>query len=186
MGTGSKGQKPRRTAGNLPASALVCCPTVTVPQIADNIHQEMAKTALTKTNDSSEGLPSLFADLAEDLTTLFDAKLALLKIELREDIEGYIRSTAMIIVGGVVVLVGFAALNSALAFLIAVLLQRSGISEPASYGLGFLITALVYLIAGGILIVTNKNKLAAQDIVPTRTINELKKDKERIEEEITD
>ena len=146
----------------------------------------MAKTAVTVKHDSSDSIPSLFANLAEDLTELVDAKLALLKIELREDLEAYLRSIAMIIVGGAVALVGFAVLNASIAFFISMLFQRAGMNAAASYGLGFLITAAAYLAIGAALILINKNRLAEQDIVPTRTINELKKDKERIEEAITE
>jgi uncharacterized membrane protein YqjE len=144
----------------------------------------MAKKALTVTNETPEGLPSLFADLADDLTDLFDAKLSLLKIELREDFEAYIRSLTMLVIGAVVALVGFALLNVAFAFLVSMLFAGMGLSETARYGLGFAITSIIYLALGGALIMINKNKIAAQNIVPTRTINELKKDKERIEEEI--
>ena len=48
----------------------------------------------------------------------------------------------------------------------------------AVYALGFVITGVVYLIIGGIFIITAKNRLAKQDIVPNRTVDELRKDKE--------
>ena len=186
MGTGRKGQKHRQRPS---ACGLFCmlrnCESRSRGPYSNQIERlNMAKQAITVKDETAEGLPSLFANLANDLTELFDAKLALLKIELREDIEAYVRSIAMIIVGAVVALVGFSVLNVAIAFFVSTLFQATGLSEPARYGLGFFITALVYLAIGGVLIVTNKNKLGERDIVPTRTINELKKDKERIQEEI--
>jgi uncharacterized membrane protein YqjE len=134
--------------------------------------------------EDPEGLPALFGKMAEDLTELFDAKLALLKIEVREDVEAYVRGTAMIAVGAVVALVGFALLNVAVAFLVSTLFQNTGLSQPVRYAFGFAITAVVYLIGGGILIMINKNRMAAQKFGPERTITELKRDKEAIEEEI--
>ena len=144
----------------------------------------MESEALQRRTESPEGLPALLAKMADDLTELFDSKLTLLKIELREDIEAYIRNAAMIAVGAVVALVGFALLNVAIAFLVSLMFRNTGLSQPVQYGLGFAITAFIYLAAGGALMLINKNKMAAQNIIPERTIAELKRDKERIEEEI--
>ncbi len=144
----------------------------------------MKNEAMQAKTEEPEGLPALFGKMADNLTELVDAKLTLLKIELREDAEAYIRGIATIVIGGVVVLVGFALINVALAFLISTLFQNTSLSQPARYGLGFAITALIYLIAGAALIIVSKNKLAAQEFGPERTMKELRRDKERIEEEI--
>ena len=141
----------------------------------------MKNDAIKTTSEEPEGLPSLFGKMADDLTQLFDAKLALLKIEISEDVAAYIRGSVMIVVGGVIGLVGFALLNVAIAFLMSTLFQNTGLSQPVRYSLGFAITALIYLVLGAVLIMINKNKLAAQGIMPTRSINELKKDKAQIE-----
>lgn len=144
----------------------------------------MKNDAIQTKTEEPEGLPALFGKMADDLTQLFDAKLTLLKIEIREDVEAYIRGTAMILIGAVAALVGFALFNVAIAFLVSTLFQNTGFSQPVRYGLGFAITALVYLAVGGILVIVNKNRMAAQELGPERTIAELKKDRERIEEEI--
>lgn len=54
-----------------------------------------------------EGLTALFSKMADELTQLVDMKLMLLKVELKEDIAGYIRGGLMILIGGVVIAVGF-------------------------------------------------------------------------------
>lgn len=140
--------------------------------------------AIARHSDEPDGLPALFGRMADDLTDLFDAKLALLKIELHEEIRAYIRASAMMITGAVAALVGFALLNTAAAFLISSLFQNTSLSQPARYGLGFAITSVIYLIGAGALILVGKNKLAAQAVIPQRTVAEFKKDKERIEKEI--
>ena len=122
-----------------------------------------------------DAFPDLFARLADDLTQLFDTKLTLLKVELKEDIDAYIRGGVMIAIGGVL---------AAIAFLISTLFENTSLSQPARYGIGFVITSLVYLAAGGALVVINKNRLAEQGLVPERTVAELKKDKERLQEEL--
>jgi uncharacterized membrane protein YqjE len=143
----------------------------------------MAK-ALQIKEDTSDSLPELFGRLADDVTELVDAKITLLKIELREEFEAYLRGTVMILIGGVLALMGFALVNVAVAFLIASLFANTGLSEAAKYGLGFGIAALAYMAIGAVIIVISKNKLAAQRLVPPRTVAELKRDKQRLEEEI--
>lgn len=138
-----------------------------------------------ETQDANqESLPVLFTRLADDLTQLFDTKIALLKVEVKEDVAAYLSGTTMILAGAVLAVVGFALLNVAVAFLIASLFQNSGLSQPVSYALGFIITAVIYLALGAALIIINKNKIAAQGLGPERTIAQLKKDKEMLQEEL--
>lgn len=129
-------------------------------------------------------LPSLLERLAADLATLFDQKVTLLKIELKEEVDAYIRGTIAIVAGAVVATVGFALLNVALAFGITTLLANLDVTQPAKYALGFVITGVIYLVLGGITVVAAKNRLARQGIVPKQTIRELEKDKEWIQKEI--
>ena len=129
-------------------------------------------------------LPSLFERLAEDLAKLFDQKVTLLKIELKEDVDAYVRGSIAILAGAVVATVGFALLNVALAFGITALLAGLDISQPAKYALGFVITGVVYLVIGAIVVLLAKNRLARQGLVPRRTVNELEKDKEWIQKAI--
>lgn len=131
-----------------------------------------------------EKLPSLFGRLGDDVTKLLDTKLSLLKVEIKEDVNAYIRGGVLIAGGGVVAAIGFALLNVAVAFFVSTLFANTGLSQPAKYALGFVITGALYLIVGGVLVVMMKNRLAAQGIVPERTVEELQKDKEWLKEEL--
>jgi len=144
----------------------------------------MASKAVKVTEEGSDTLPALFGRMADDLAELFDAKLALLKIELREEMELYLRGAVSIVIGAVLALMGFALVNVAVAFLIASLFENTSLSQPARYGVGFGVAALVYLVLGAVLIVVSKNKLARQQLVPPRTVEELKRDKQRLEKGI--
>jgi len=144
----------------------------------------MASKAVKVTEEGSDTLPALFGRMADDLGELFDAKLALLKIELREEMESYLRGAVSIVIGAVLALMGFALVNVAVAFLIASLFENTSLSQPARYGVGFGVAALVYLVLGAVLIVVSKNKLARQQLVPPRTVEELKRDKQRLEKGI--
>jgi uncharacterized membrane protein YqjE len=144
----------------------------------------MSNKSVTRIEREPEGLPALFSKLADDLTTLLDTKLTLLKVELKEEFDAYIRGVMMILIGAVVAIVGFALLNVALAFLMSLLFANTSFSQPARYAFGFIITALIYLIIGGLTIAVTKNRLAKQGLVPKRTVKELERDKEWLQKEI--
>ena len=141
-------------------------------------------TAMPEVGRAMDALPSLFARLGDQLTQLFDAKLSLLRIELKEEVATYLRGTAMIVAGAVVALIGFALLNVAMAFLVSMIFDAAQIPQALRYALGFVITAVLYLVVGAILILKAKNRIAKQGIVPPRTVTELKRDKEWLEKKI--
>lgn len=130
-----------------------------------------------------EALPALFGRLGDDVMKLVDTKLSLLKVEVKEDADAYIRGAVLIGIGGVIAAVGFALLNVAVAFAVSTLLPDDW-SPPAKYALGFVITGLVYLIIGGIIVVVMKNRLTNRNPVPSRTVEELRKDKQWLKKEI--
>jgi uncharacterized membrane protein YqjE len=142
------------------------------------------RNSLIKPEPETEGLPALFAKLADELTRLFDTKLALLRVEIKEEVSAYTRGVIAIVIGGVVVVVGFALLNVAIAFLVSTVFENSNLTQPVRYALGFIITSLVYLVGGGVLILITKNRLANVGIVPKRTVAELERDKEWLQTEV--
>ncbi|MDQ6652152.1 MAG: phage holin family protein [Acidobacteriota bacterium] len=139
-------------------------------------------TALTPKID--ESLPTLFSRLGDDVMQLFDTKLSLLKVEIKEEANAYARGGIMIGVGGIIAAIGFALLNVALAFGISTLFANTGFSQPARYAIGFVTAGLLYLIVGTILISAMKKKLAKQNLVPDRTVEELRKDKQWLKNEL--
>jgi len=132
----------------------------------------------------NESLPQLFARLGEDVMQLFDTKMSLLKVEIKEEANEFARDGLMIAVGGIIAAIGFALLNVALAFGISSLFANADLSQPAKYAIGFVTAGFLYLIVGAILIAAMKNRLAKQKLVPDRTIEELRKDKEWLKKEL--
>jgi uncharacterized membrane protein YqjE len=130
-----------------------------------------------------DSLPSLFGRLGDDVMRLFDAKLGLLKVELKEEASVYGRTTALMAVGGVVAAIGFALLNVAIAFFVTRLFFMS-FTPPVSYALGFLVTGALYLIVGGAVILAMKNRLTKLSAAPERSMEELRKDKQWLKNEI--
>jgi len=142
-----------------------------------------ASTAITPKVEN-ESLPTLFSRLGDDVVQLFDTKVSLLKVELREEASAYARGGVMIAVGGIVAAIGFALLNVALAFGISTLFGDTALSQPARYAIGFVTAGVLYLIVGTIIISAVKSKLAKQNLVPDRTVEELRKDKQWLKNEL--
>jgi uncharacterized membrane protein YqjE len=139
--------------------------------------------AFTPKNDN-ESLPTLFSRLGDDVMQLFDTKMSLLKVEIKEEANEYARDGAMIAVGGVIAAIGFALLNVALAFGISILFADTALSQPAKYAIGFVSTGILYLIVGTIIISAMKSRLAKQNLIPDRTVEELRKDKQWLKNEL--
>jgi uncharacterized membrane protein YqjE len=146
-----------------------------------DLERSTAAAPAPATQTDLESLPALFGRLGDDVMTLLDTKLSLLKVEVKEDADAYIRGGVMMSVGGVIATIGFALVNIALAFFVATLLPYN---PPVNYALGFVITGVLYLVIGGLIIIVMKNRLAKRDLVPNRSVNELRKDKQWLKKEI--
>jgi uncharacterized membrane protein YqjE len=132
----------------------------------------------------TESLPNLFSRLGDDVMQLFNSQLALFKVEIKEEASAYARGAAVIAFGAAVAVVGFALLNVAIAFAVSTLFAQANFSQPASYALGFLVTGGFYLIVGAIVVLVMKSRLARKDLVPQRTVQELRKDKQWLKNEL--
>jgi len=137
----------------------------------------------TRTTDA-ESLPTLFSRLGDDVMQLFNSQLALFKVEIKEEASAYARGITMIAIGAVIAVVGFALLNVAIAFAVSTLFAQANFSQPASYALGFVVTGAFYVLVGAILVMLMKNRLGKQELVPQRTVAELRKDKQWLKNEL--
>jgi uncharacterized membrane protein YqjE len=131
-----------------------------------------------------EHLPVLLTRLGDDVMQLFDTKVSLLKVEVREDVSAFLRAGTVIAIAGMVALIGFALASVALALGISTLLVNTTLTTAGRYGLSFVIVGLIYLIVGTITALVMKGRLAKQSIVPNRTVDEFRKDKEWLKKEL--
>ena len=135
-----------------------------------------------------ENLPALLGRLGDHVMQLVDTKLSLIKVELKEDASFYARSGAFAAVGAGVALVGLALVNVAIAFFISSLFGNDAAPVekygPTAYGLGFLITGLVYLVIGGVVVYLMVNRMSGYNPVPTTSLEEIKKDKQWLKNEM--
>ena len=132
----------------------------------------------------TESLPTLVGRLGDDVMELFKSQLELFKVEIKEEANAYARNITLIAIGAVIATVGFALLNVAIAFAVSTLFAQANFSQPASYALGFVVTGVFYLIVGAILVMLMKSRLAKQELVPQRTVQELRKDKQWLKNEL--
>ena len=132
----------------------------------------------------NESLPVLFGRLGEDAMRLLNSQLALFKVEIKEEANVYARGASLMAAGAVIGAIGFALANVAVAFGVSTLFANADLSQPAKYALGFLITGIFYVVIGAIVLMAMKNRLAKQRLVPARTVEELRKDKEWLKKEL--
>ena len=147
------------------------------------------KTSLTRADDmaarnDADGLPNLFSRLGDDVMQLFNSQLALFKVEIKEEASAYARGVTMIAIGAAIAMVGFALLNVAIAFAVSTLFAQANFSQPASYALGFVVTGGFYVLVGAIVVMLMKGRLSKHDLVPQRTVQELRKDKQWLKNEL--
>jgi uncharacterized membrane protein YqjE len=136
------------------------------------------------TRTDNESLPNLFGRLGDDVMQLFNSQLALFKVEIKEEANAYARGITMIAIGAVIATIGFALLNVAIAFGVSTLFAQANFSQPASYALGFVVTGGFYLLVGAIVVMLMKSRLSKQELVPQRTVQELRKDKQWLKNEL--
>ena len=146
--------------------------------------QSLTRTDELATHNDTESLPTLFSRLGDDVMDLFNSQLALFKVEVKEEANAYARSITMIGIGAVIATIGFALVNVAIAFAVSTLFAQANFSQPASYALGFLATGGFYVLVGAVVVMLMKNRLGKQDLVPQRTVAELRKDKQWLKNEL--
>lgn len=147
------------------------------------LERRTAAAPAPQTTTELEQLPSLFGRLGDDVMKLLDTKLSLLKVEVTEDINALVRNAVLIGVGGFIAAIGFALLNIALALGISAFMPQDW-QQASRYAVGFVLTGVLYLIIGGIIVMVMKNRLAHTGLVPNRSVEELRKDKEWLKKEI--
>ena len=144
-------------------------------------------TAISKRSEQPtdlENLPALLTRLGDDVTQLFDTKMSLLKVEVKEDVNAFLHAGIGIAIAAIVALMGFALASMAGAIGISILLENVNLSQAGRYGLGFIIVGAVYLVVGTSVALVMKGRLSKQGLVPNRTVDEFRKDKEWLKKEL--
>ena len=123
-----------------------------------------------------ETLPELIGRLGQDLVTMVEARLALLKLEIMEDVASVARQGLLMVLGGVLACVGFALLCLSLGFVVAALLPAD-LDPPTRYAFGFGALALAALPVGVIVAWKSYRRMRQGSIRPERSLKALEEDK---------
>lgn len=123
-------------------------------------------------NNGSESIADLIRDLARDLSTLLSKEVALAKAEVRESVSDMNKAVGAIATGAVLAMAG-----------VVVLLMSGvyGLSNVVEPWLAALIVGSLALLIGFLMVNSAKKKMSARAMVPDRTMDSAKKDKETLE-----
>ncbi len=130
---------------------------------------------MSQERQEERSLGDLFADLAQDTSTLVRQELQLAGSEIGERASRLGRDAAMLVVGGALLLAGL------LAVIATLILALGALGLPT--WVAALIVSVVFLGVGAALIMRAISALKNADLLPRRTIETLKEDQEWIKEQ---
>lgn len=139
--------------------------------------QEQQATPITPTPEArrergGESITDLVRNLATDLSTLLGKEIELAKSEVRESVSEVQTAVGAIATGTAIATAGLVIL------LLSAVYGLSNVMDP---WLAALIVGAVALLIGYLMVHSAKKKLSANTVVPERTIESAKKDKETLE-----
>ncbi len=130
-------------------------------------HTEHIETTTVEGRFDGKTLRDLLRDLSQDSSTLLRQESELFRTEMHDRISHVQREVTMLGAGAVIAHVGLLALTAAI-----ILALSLAIPAWASA----LIVAVLYLIAGGILLAVGRQKLKDEELAPRETIHSMKQD----------
>ena len=135
----------------------------------------------------TESIPQLLKDLRDETTLLLRQEVALAKQEVSEKASKAARNLGYLITGGLIAYAGAVVLLIAIAALVYYLLAEvAGMDNNYLAGfLAFLVTGLLVTIVGGAMISKALATLKEISMVPERTVESLKNDKDWIKQKVT-
>lgn len=136
--------------------------------------QEQKTSPVTSTNSEhgTESIADLIRHLATDLSTLLGKEISLAKSEVRESVSEVQTAVGAIVTGATTAIAGLVVL------LMSAVYGLSNVVEP---WLAALIVGASALLIGYLMVNSAKQKMSASSMVPDRTMESAKKDKETLE-----
>ncbi|MCK0509631.1 phage holin family protein [Aromatoleum buckelii] len=127
-------------------------------------------------NKETRSLPELFTDLMRETSTLVRKEIDLAKAEMSEKISQTTSALTSLAVGGVIAFAGVLVLLDGIAHAIAVF---------ADIGLwaAALLVGVIVLVIGLVMLNRGRHNLDARNLVPRRTAQSLRRDKEFVKEQ---
>jgi predicted phage tail protein len=126
--------------------------------------------------DDSRSLGELFAELARETSDLVRQELRQAGIEISQRVSGVGRDTALLVGGAVIAHAAF------LALVAAIILALGEVGLP--WWLAALIVAVVLAAIGGLLVQRASTAIRHADVLPRRTMEQVKEDQEWIKHQV--
>lgn len=143
----------------------------------------------TDTADSArptESIPQLLKDLRDETTLLLRQEVALAKREVSDKASKAAKNLGYLITGGLIAYAGAVVLLISIAVLVYYLLaELADVDNYLAGFLAFLATGLLVTIVGGVMIGKALATLKEISMVPERTVESLKNDKDWIRNKVT-
>lgn len=128
------------------------------------------------TNKENRSLPELFTDLMRETSTLVRKEIDLAKAEMGEKVAQATSAVKSLAVGGVVAFAGVLVLLHGIVFTLA---EFTALGVWASA----LLVGIIVLIVGLVLLQKGRSNLDARNLVPRRTADSLRRDKDFVKEQ---
>lgn len=123
-------------------------------------------------------IPALLKDLRDETTTLMRQEVALAKAELKENVSRMTNHAVHLAIGGFVAYAGIIVLLIGLGHLLGALLVRFGMDPDVAQWLAPTIVGFAVALIGWSMLAKAKSAMAHEDLVPHRTIESLKTNKQ--------
>lgn len=148
--------------------------------MAENTSRQSMGT-MAQPNGRSESIADLIKDLRDEAMLLVRQEVALAKTEISEKMARIVRNTAYAIAGALVAFVGLIFILQAATVAIGIGLHEAGLTEKQSLWASPLILGVIVAIVGAIFISKGIAAVKNESLVPEKTVESLKNDKEWIQ-----
>lgn len=135
--------------------------------------------------DDPRSLGTLLKEIRDESTTLFRQEVALAKTEISEKASRAMRHVAMLAVGALVAFAGLIVLLIAAGHGVSHMLIAMDVSENVAIWLGPLLVGAIVAAIGGAMAMANKKSLEHESLVPEKTAQSMKENKQWLKRKAT-
>ena len=123
----------------------------------------------TTHSDSEKSIGTIISELTSEINTLFRQEIGLVKTEISEKVGQAKNGVGMLVVGALIVYAGFMVLLGA---------AVAGLALVMDLWLAALLVAALVVIIGGSMLASGNSKLKAGNLVPEKSMDQVKHDKD--------
>jgi len=152
---------------------------------AETYEEQQQTYAEERELEQHRSLGSLIKDIRDESIELFQQEIELIRTEMMEKFEVAKRRTISIGIGAAVAFAGAIVLLLGIAQAASVVLVFAGLAPSVATWLGPVLTGLFVLLIGGAMAMSNKNKLEEETVVPKKTVQSMKENKQWLKDKTT-